>query len=102
MKCAAFFDQVEAVDAGDGAVGKKLTENAEGAVVVAGLAEGGYEEAVVYDEEIHVGSGQDGESPTGDLAGFGEMDLHKFERFAIRGAEIAQAVEVFFEDGMVR
>lgn len=79
MEGAAFFDEVEAVDAGDFSIWEKFAENAEGAVVVAGLAEGGDEEAVVYDEKVHVRGGQDGKSPTGDLAGFGEVDFDDLE-----------------------
>lgn len=57
---AAFFDEIEAVDGDDFTIGEKLADHAGGAVVIAVLTEGGDEDGVVCDEEVHVGCGEDG------------------------------------------
>ena len=79
-----------------------LGDDAEGAVVVFPLAEGGDEDGVVEDEEIHVGGGEDGQAPAGDFAGLGEVDGDDVVRAPGGGEEIFQAVGVVGEGIVVR
>jgi hypothetical protein len=51
-----------------------LGDDAERAVIVFPLAEGGDEDGVVEDEEIYVGGGKDRAAPAGDHAGLREVD----------------------------
>ena len=74
-----------------------LGDDAEGAVVVFPLAEGGDEDGVVEDEEIHVGGGKDREAPAGDFAGLREVDGEDFVGSARGGEEIFQATHVIGE-----
>ena len=54
MQGAAFFDEVETVDASDFSIRKKLADHAEGTIVISLLAKGGDEHSAVDDEEIHI------------------------------------------------
>ena len=79
MQGAAFFDQIEAVDAFDFAVGEELADHTEGSVVVSGLTEGRNQHAAVEDDEVDVGRGEDGQAPAGHFTGFGEGEFEDFE-----------------------
>lgn len=97
MQRAAFLDEVEAVDRDDLAGGELFGDDAEGTVVVFPLAEGGDEDGVVEDEEIHVGGGEDGEAPAGNFAGLGEVYGNHIERPARGGLEVPETVKVIGE-----
>ncbi len=51
---AALLDEIEAIDGDDLAAWEKLADEPEGAVIIAGLPEGGDEDGVVNDEKIDV------------------------------------------------
>lgn len=85
---SAFLDEVEAIDGDDFTVGKLLGDDAESAVVVFGLAKGGDEKRVVENEEVHVGGGEDGESPARHFACLWQVDGNDFVRFAFGGGEV--------------
>ena len=102
MESPAFLDEVEAIDGENLAAGELLGHDAEGAVVVFPLAEGGDEDGVVEYEEIHVGGGEDGQAPAGDFAGLWEVDGEDFVGTPGGGEEIFQAAHVAGEWGVVR
>ena len=87
MQRATLLNQVEAVDGCYFAIGEQFADDAEGAVVVFGLAEGGDEHAVVDDEEVDVGGRQDRQAPAGDVAGLRERDFRDFEGSAAGALE---------------